>query len=209
MKAAVILLTVLLVLVLIGQIRIGGQARYSAAGAEAWIRLGGFRFQVYPSVKKEKKPNEKKKEPRKESSEPPKALPEKIGGALDYAQALLPVLLDAVGHLYRKLRVDTLELELTAGSHDPADAAMLYGRANAALGALWYPLTKALHVKDGSARVRLDFDAADMTLYAQASLSLTLGQILWLVLYFGLRALKGFLAVRRQQKIESKKRKAV
>ena len=62
MKAAVILLTVLLVLVLIGRIRIGGQARYSAAGAEAWIRLGGFRFQVYPSVKKEKKTKEKKRQ---------------------------------------------------------------------------------------------------------------------------------------------------
>ena len=85
--------------------------------------------------------------------------------ALDYAQSLLPIALEAAGQFYHKLRVDTLRLELTVGSHDPGDAALAYGRAAAAMGALWDPLVRAFHV--------------------EASLSLKLGQVLRLALYFG------------------------
>ena len=54
---------------------------------------------------------------------PPKSTWEKIGGALDYARSLLPVALEAAEHVYGKLRMDKLELLLTVGAKDPADAA--------------------------------------------------------------------------------------
>lgn len=205
-----VLLIVLAILFLIGQIRVGGLAEYSAGGFLAWVRLGKLHIQVFP-LKKKNKPAQKqakKAKPTKEKKEKPKAeapLTEKAGGALDYARTLLPVALDAVGSMYSKIRMDTLELELTVGAADPADAAMRYGQASAALGALWEPLTWAFHVKDGRARVRVDFDAQEMTVYARASLSLKIGQILWLGLYFGCKALWGFLAVRRRQKQQERK----
>ena len=126
-----------------------------------------------------------------------------MGGALDYARELLPIALEAAGMFYHRLRMDTLELELTVGSDDPADTAMRYGQASAILGSFWYPLTEAFHVKDGHAKVNLDFDAKETVLYAAASLSLKIGQILWLGIYIGVKALKGFLAVRKKQKIEN------
>ena len=82
------------------------------------------------------------------------------------------------------------------------------GWGGSCLGALWEPLTRAIHVKDGRARVRVDFDTQGMTVYARASLSLKSGQILWLGLYFGCKALWGFLAVRRRQKQKQQERKA-
>ena len=208
-----VLLIVLAVLFLIGQIRVGGLAEYSAEGFLAWVRLGKLHIQVFPLKKKDKPAQKqaKKAKPPKEKKEKPKAevpLTEKAGGALDYARTLLPVALDAVGSMYSKIRMDTLELELTVGAADPADAAMRYGQASAALGALWEPLTRAIHVKDGRARVRVDFDTQGMTVYARASLSLKSGQILWLGLYFGCKALWGFLAVRRRQKQKQQERKA-
>lgn len=208
-----VLLIVLAVLFLIGQIRVGGLAEYSAGGFLAWVRLGKLHIQVFPLKKKDKPAQKqaKKAKPPKEKKEKPKAevpLTEKAGGALDYARTLLPVALDAVGSMYSKIRMDTLELELTVGAADPADAAMRYGQASAALGALWEPLTRAIHVKDGRARVRVDFDTQGMTVYARASLSLKSGQILWLGLYFGCKALWGFLAVRRRQKQKQQERKA-
>lgn len=214
MKALTILFAVLLIIVLLGQIRVGVRANYSQEGIGVWVRFGAFKLQILPVRKKEQKKteNKKKEKPAKKTAKKPqeeKNLPERIGGALEYAQALLPVLLDAVKSFYRKLQVDTLLLELTAGSSDPADTAMLYGQANAALGAIWHPLTQALHVKDGTARVNLDFDAPAMTLYADASLSLKIGQVFYFGIYFGLRALKRFLAVRKHQKLEAKQRKAV
>jgi len=125
--------------------------------------------------------------------------------SLEYAQALLPVALEAAKGMWRGPRVDTLELELTAGGSDPADAAMLYGQANAALGALWRPLTKAFHVKDGTARVRLDFDAPGTTVYGQASLSIKIGTVTRIGLRAGVKALFGALAARKRLKTKQRK----
>ena len=205
MKALYILAAVLLILFLLGQIRVGVRVEYQLDGLFAWARLGLLRFQVYP-WKKQEKPSKKKKpaKPKQETT-----LTRKVGGALDCAQALLPIALEAAGQFYHKLRVDTLRLELTVGSPDPADAALAYGRATAALGALWEPLTQAFHVKDGTARVDLDFDAPGMRLYGEASLSLKLGQMLWLTLYFGGKALRTYLSVRSRRSVNQPKRKAV
>lgn len=214
MRAVHILAVVILVLLLIGQIRVGGRAEFNKDGFFLWIRLGWFKIKLLPAKPKEEKTPKpqkpkKKKEPKQPKKEKPSTpLPEKIGGALTYAQELLPVGLEAAKGMWRGLRVDTLELELTAGSPDPADAAMVYGQANAALGALWYPLTKAFHVKDGSARVRLDFDDPGTTVYGTAALSIKIGTVVWIGLRAGVKALSGFLAARKRLKIKKQQRKA-
>jgi len=211
MRPVYILATVVLVLLLVGQVRVGGRAEFNAEGFFLWVRLGKLRIKILPiKPKKEKEPQKpkkpKKKKPKKEK--PPTPLPEKVGGALEYASALLPVGLEAAGGMLRGLRVDTLELELTAGGGDPADAAMLYGQANAALGALWYPLTKAFRVKDGSAQVRIDFDAPGTTVYGTAGLSIKIGTVVWIGLRAGFKALFGALAARRRLKLKRQQRKA-
>lgn len=211
MKALLILAVVALVLFLIGQVRVGGQAEFNAEGFFLWVRAGKLRIRILPVKPREKKPKEpkKKKKPRKPKKEKePTPLPEKIGGALEYAKELLPVALEAAGGMLRGLRVDTLRLELTAGSPDPADAAMVYGQANAALGALWRPLTTAFRVKDGSARVKLDFDAPGMTVYGAAGLSIKIGTVVWIGLRAGFKALFGALAARKRLKQKERQRKA-
>lgn len=211
MRALHILAVVLLVLLLIGQIRVGCRAEFNSEGFFLWARLGKIRIKILPMKPKEEKPQKPPKppKPKKEKKEKlPATLPEKVGGALEYARALLPVALEAAEGLWRGFVIDTLELELTAGSSDPADAAMLYGNANAALGALWIPLTRAFHVKDGTARVKLDFDAPGMTVYALASFSLKLGRVVWVGLRAGVKALIGALAARRRLKLKRQQRKA-
>lgn len=223
MRALYILAAVVLFLFLIGQVRVGGRAEFSADGFFLWIRLGMFHIRLIPAKPKEKKPKKPKKPKKAEPSEElgkeetpetpkseksPTPLSEKVGGALEYAQALLPVALEAAKGVWRGLRVDTLELELTAGSPDPADAAMLYGQANAALGALWHPLTKAFHVKDGRAGVKLDFNAAGMTVYGTAALSIKIGTAVLVGLRAGWKALFGALAARKRIKMKRQQRKA-
>ena len=204
MSASVILLCVLIVLFLIGQIRVGCKAAYDQNGVQVWVRLAAFHIQILPLKKTnaERNPKKEKNPKAKKAGKPKEPVPmkEKIGGALGYLQALLPVILDAVKYFTKKLQIDMLHLRLIAGSSDPADAASVYGKANAVLGALWYPLTNAFDVKDGYAKVNLDFDAQQMTVCATAALSLKIGQILWFALYFGFRALTGFLRERKRQK---------
>ena len=206
MNGWMILGIIVLIFFLLCQIRVGGQAEYSDKGFEAWVKIAVFKIQVFPLKKKDKTVKKKngkakKKKAKTEASEN-KSIGEKVGGALDYAQSLLPIVLEAVKHLYSKIQMDELELELILGAEDPADAAMSYGRASAALGALWYPLTQAFHVKDGNARVRVDFEKTSMTVYGLAKLTIKIGQLLWLGIYFGVKALRAFLAVRKRQKEE-------
>ena len=125
------------------------------------------------------------------------------------AQEFVPLILEAVSTLWSKLVMDELELSVTVGSSDPADTAMLYGRIHGAMGAIWQPLTTAFHVKNGRAHIDVDFQAQSITLYAHAALSIKIGQIGRIVLYFGIRALKKFLKFQNAQKATQQQRKAV
>lgn len=210
MRTLYILIAILMILFLVGQIRVGGQLEYSACGFAAWVRVGAFQFQVLPWKRAEKNRSRKRKKAGKASAkgaEKPSVM-RRMGGALDYGMTLLPIALEAAGCFWRRLRVDTLYLELKVSASDPGDAALRYGQASAALGALWIPLTRAFQVKDGNARVTVDFDAQETTLYGTAALSLKVGQVLWLGLYYGLKTLRGFLTVQKGQKAKQK-RKAV
>ena len=215
MNGWTIFLCVLVVLFLIGQIRVGCSAEYDAQGIGVCIHVGPACIRVFPrkaSTKKEEKTKKAKKEkPVKEKKEKPKEsipLTEKVGGALEDVQELLPVLLNALGYFWKKLSVDVLRLEMISGGSDPADAALRFGQASAALGALWYPLVDALDVKDGYARVVPDLNAAEMTLRANVKLTLKIGQILWFAVYFDVQALLRFLCIYRAQAKRKKQRKA-
>lgn len=205
---------VLIIVFLIGQVKVGVGAEFAQDGLTVRARLGWIRIKVFPLPKKEGKKQKKKRKAKKKQSDQSnqkaeKTIGDKVGGALELAEQFLPLALEAAGCFWRKLVMDELELYLTVGGPDPADAAMLYGRANAALAALWEPITNAFHVKDGHAQVRIDFDAPGMTLYGKAALSLKIGQILWLAVYFGCKALARFLKYRSIYKAKQKERKAV
>ncbi len=199
---------VLAILFLVGQVRVGVRGEYTAHGITAWIRLGPVHLKVWPRKAAKQKPAREKKEqkPKKESDKETQA---PAGGALEYVRELLPLALEAAGQFRQKLQVDHLELVLRAGARDPADAAMVYGYANAALGGLWLPLTEAFHVKDGRARVELDFESEHTTLYALGAMSIKVGQALWLGLYFGLKGLSKLAAVKGRRSAREKERKAV
>lgn len=212
-------LVILAVLLLLAQIRVGVQVRYREEGPAVSLRLGRLHRQVFPRRKKAaqgeegagkpKKPKKKKKQGRKggeteEEPQTPPSLPQRIGGALEYVQALLPVVLDMAGRFRRKLQMDTLVMELTVGGPDPAEAAMAYGRSQAVLGALWGPITEVFAVKDGHAWSRVAPDGPGMRLYLEAELSLKIGQIVCIGVFCGLRAIRAFLQVRRRRRTARK-----
>lgn len=213
MKWWAVLAAAVVLLILLGQLRLGCRGEYRADGCFLWLRFGGWKIQVYPRGRKEQKQQKEKQKPQKQ---PPKSgqeneqpLIQRVGGALVYAEELVPVLLKAAGQFKKKLCVDQLVIEVTAGAEDPGDAAMAYGRANAALGALWYGLTQTFCVEDGNARVRVDFEARETTIYGMISLSLRLRQAVWLGIYFSINALGAFLRARSKRNEKEPNRKAV
>ena len=207
MRGLIIAAAILALLFLLGYIPLSGGGEYSSAGASLWLRLGPVRITLLPRKQKMQK-QRKEKSPQK-PEQPQKAKPERqkptLGGSLAYAKALLPTVLECARRVWGAIYLSTLYLELQVGAEDPGEAAMAYGRANAVLGALWTPLVRAFRVKDGHARVSLDFDRKEPALYARAELSIRLGQALWLGLYFGLKALRALLRVKNEKKQQQRK----
>ena len=201
MKGLFVLLVLLVFLILLAQIRVGAWVEFGHEGLFVKLRIARFLIPVFP-VSRKKEPQKKTK-----VKEMGTGKMEKSGGRAELFLNLLPLVLDVVKRFKRKLRVDTLTVELTVAAPDPADAAMQYGQANALMGALWQPLTQAFHVIDGNGRVRVDFTVREPELYLLASLSLTVGQVLALVGVFGVKALK--ILIQTEMKRRSKQRKAV
>lgn len=204
---------ILLILFLLSRLRLGGTAEYSAAGFFAWVRVGGFRFRVFPRKPKKKrdKPKKPKKEDGKKKDAKEKPAGTKPGGAVSLVLDCLPLVGEAAGRLKRKLRIDRLYLDLTAGNDDPADAVDAYGRANAVLGILIPFLEQNFDLRDRRIRTAVDFELEKPVIYLNAALSYTLGQLLAFVFWLGISFLRIFLAWRKEQKAKtaSKQKEAV
>ena len=175
-----------LILLMVLLLRIGVQVEYSRDLFAVRLRIGVKYVQIVPG-----KP--KKKQTKTAKTKDGGA--QQTGNQLDLLRALLPLILRTIRRVCGKLRVDKLDLVLTAGAEDPGDAAMQYGWANAVLGSLWSPIVSTCRVEDGHAKVEIDFNAKQPTVYLLAELSLRVGQILALSLAFAVQAL--FVLIRK------------
>lgn len=132
---------VVLLIWLIGRIPLGaGVSRTREEGNRIWLQLGPASITLYPRPKKTptKPAKEKKSKPAKEKKPKKEGKPRKPftrEQIVTLVRRFLSLALEAAGSFRRKLCIDVLELDLIVGSPDPADAAMDYGKASAALGA--------------------------------------------------------------------------
>ena len=190
------LLVIAAVFVLIGCIPVGVDARYNADGVFLAAKLGPFRLQLLPQ--KPKKKQKKRTRPQKQAEKPPaKAEPQEkqpnllLSGGVDGILQLLDLAFDTLGDLRRKLRVDELTLYVRiGGSDDPAKAAMGYGRAWAAIGAITPRLERLFVIKKRDIRPALDYTISNTQVDARLVTTITIGRSLALAVRAGIRFLK-------------------
>ena len=190
------LLVIFAVLVLIGCIPVGVDARYSADGVFLTAKLGPFRLQLLPQKPKEK-PKKRKPQQKQPKKTPAKAEPQEkkpnplLSGGVDGLMQLLDLAFDTLGDLRRKLRVNELTLYvLIGGADDPAKAAMGYGRAWAAIGAITPSLERLFVIKKRDIRPALDYTISNTQIDAHLVTTITIGRSLALALRAGIRFLK-------------------
>lgn len=197
MKALIVIGCILLILFLIGRIRVGALVRYSDAGAYAAVALGPLRIRLIPA-----KRTGKKKEPAKKTR---KSKPKKAGSGrktkdtLVLVKQFIPLLGEAAGGLKRKIRIDRIALHVIWGAGNPAAAALGFGAGNAVLGILWPCIEHNFNVKTHDLGVDVDFERKKPTVEVEAQATLTVGQGLALGIKLGVKVLKIFLGVRREQ----------
>lgn len=187
-----ILAGVLLCLFLLSLVRLGGGVKYSQDGLFVRLRFGKISFLVYPRKKRQKR-----EKPRKSQEENPSQEPkEERGGSLELVRQYLPLVCQAAGELKRKIRVDTLWLDLVVAADNAAAAAMAYGYANMAVGMLWPLIQQNFEVRDPRIKTRVEFNNATPTVYINAALSMRLGQLVGFTLRFGWKFLRIYMQTR-------------
>lgn len=190
---------ILLVLAALALLPIGVRARYDEDGPLVWAKLWFLRLQVFPRRKKKAKKEQKPPKEEPEKSAEDESPPAKKGGTLDAVRAALPLVKPALQGFKRRLTIQDLELYVTWANPDPADAAVGYGYAQAALGALWAVVEQNFKVKKSSLGCSVDFDQAAPSVYADATLTLRLGQIVTLAVPLFFKFLSNAMGIKRKK----------
>lgn len=199
------------ILLALAVLPLGVRIRYNDAGFILEVIAGPLKITVFPRKKKPKKQKAKQKKQKvagtaepavseEKPPQPPKAQPEKTekGGSLTRFLPLVKLGLKFLGDFRRKLRLDNLYLRLILAGDDPCDLAVNYGRIWAAVGNLMPQLERLFVIKKRDIQVECDFTAAETTVVAHLDISITLGRLLALVIFYGIRILFELLSMKRK-----------
>ena len=192
MTALKVLAAIVLVLFLLGLVRLGGEVEYSHSGLGVKLRLGAFRFSLYPRKEKGEKPEKREKPPKQKEQKEPEEPAEKRGGSLELFRELLPLVGKAAGALKRKIRIDRLYLTYTVGGPDAAKTAVNYGYSNLAASMFWPIFEQNFNVKNYRIRTGVDFTARGPSVYLLSAFSARLGQLFSFALRFGFQFLMAY-----------------
>ncbi len=198
----------LAVLLLLGSMPLGLRLRYDAGGAEAVLLVGVFRLGLYPMSDRLyrllHRPKKQKTQPVPQApTAPPQPPPKKKpGGDWKRFLPLLQTGLDFLGDLRRKLRVDHLTFHLIMAGDDPADLAVYYGRAWAAVGCLMPRLDRAFVIKKRDVQVECDFVGTETRVVFAMDLTIALGRLLGLAVRYGIRIVKQSLAIKKKKAVQ-------
>lgn len=196
----------LVILVVLAWIPLGATIRYNTDGLSLKIIAGPIRLTVLPKKNKEEKSKKKPKDksaPKKvkaSSTQPATPKQEEKGGPITDFLPLVNTALDLLNAFRKKLRIDRLELKLIMAADDPCDLAVNYGRAWAAVGNLFPRLERWLVIKKRDVEVECDFEASQTVVIAHVDLTITLGRLLGILIWYGVRALKQFISINNKRK---------
>ncbi len=193
------------VLVLLAILPLGARVHYNSEGVVVKVIAGPVKLQVVPAKKKDPLKPQKEKKPKPEKKKKAVAAkkeekPKEKGGSITDFIPLVKIALELLDGLRRKIRIDRLDLKLIMAADDPCDLAVNYGKAWAAVGNLWPQLERCFVIKKRNVEVECDFEASETVIIARADVTITLGRLLGLVVYHGVRALIAFIKMKNLRK---------
>jgi len=233
----ILLLVILGLIILISFLPVGVTAEYSEDGPDVTAKAGPVKLKLFPRPEKpeppEPTPEEKQKAREKRRKKSEKAARkaekkakkaekkqgeteaeqetkrEKIGGMIPMFRELLGLVIEFQASFRNKLRIRELILHLTVGGFgsDPSKAAQLYGKAWAAIGNVLPLLMEVFRIEKRDVGAAVDFTQSDNRIYAKATASNTVGEVLCMGIWYGLRALKSFLKYKWNNRSSTKKHK--
>ena len=196
----------LAVLVLILSLPLGATARYNSEGFSVKVIAGPLRIPVFPSGKKEdkgkkeKKSAEKKKNATSKNKQPASETHEEKGGPVTDFLPVVKTVLDLLNAFRKKLRIHRLDLKWIMAGDDPCDLAINYGKAWAAVGNLMPQLERCFVIQKRNVEVACDFESSQSMIVARIDLSITLGRLLGILIWYGVRAILQIISIQNKRK---------
>lgn len=183
-----VLLVILGILVLISALPLEILAEYDQNGGSLIAYLGLIQWTLYPRADKVSKAAKKTSKDKSQNKKTETGL----GGDLSFFRELLSLGLDVLACLRNRLLLKELTVYLTIGAlyRDPAQWGILYGGAWAMIGNLIPGLERIFLINNRDIQVFLKEDTDQVSIYARGRFRLLLGEVLYMVLYYGLRGLK-------------------
>lgn len=210
-----ILLGIAALLALLGRMPAGVLAEFDGETAVE-LTIGPFHKKILPAPARDKSKEKK-------SQKAGKAAKREKSGAKSGGRFPKPTLADvrqayrelhvpvgkALRRLGRGIRIDPLRLEATLGGRDdPAEAAELYGYAEAAVWTFLPALEQCVNIPAPSVSLRVDFDRAQSFFKGSAGISLRVGTLAAVAFSAGIPVLKWLGEYRRRKRTEPPKTEA-
>ena len=180
----------------------GFRAVYREKQPGVWLLIGPLKLQVYPGKPKEKKKKEKK-EKKKKTGAPKAGTAKKDDEKGGSYQDFIPVARAIIAFLEqfrRKIRVNDLQLKLILAGGDPCDLAINYGKAWAAIGNLMPQLERLFVIKKRNIEAECDFVSDATVIYVKLDATITLGRILYLLSWHGVKILVHLMKLKKLRK---------
>ena len=196
-------LIALCILFLLSILPLGASVRYNADGLVLKVIAGLIRIPILPAKKKDAKPKEtKEKKPKADKPKQKKAeaKEKEKGGPITDFLPLVKTGLELLNSFRKKLRINCLQVKLIMAADDPCDLAVNYGRANAAMGSLWPMLERVFVIKKRDVQIECDFESAETVIIARADVTITLGRLLGMLFFYGIRAVIQFISITNKRK---------
>lgn len=195
-----VLTIILAVLFIIAIIPVGVAAVYDHDGFVVYVKAAFFKIQLYPLKNVKKKKREEK--PEKDEQETEER--EEGGGVIGFKDILKPAL-KAGSRFKRSLTINKLIIHYTAAANDAYTAAMEYGAAWAFIGIITPTIENNFRVKQRDLQANVDFNAQKPLVYAAATLTIHIWQIIYISIGFAASFLKVYFKNKKRDGITERK----
>lgn len=192
----------LVAIILLGCIPVGVCLMYNSGGALVNLLIGPIRITLYPRKKNhtKSKSSENMRDVQKDDFESRESSEKKTDGKLSDYLSVLQFVLEVLSDFRQKLRINRFELKWILSGDDPCDLSINYGRVWAAVGSLMPQLERLFVIKERNVEIGCDYIADKDVLDAHLELTITLGRLLFICGYHGIRGLRKYYKLMNQIK---------
>lgn len=206
----IVLLVVLVLLAALLLTPLGARACYVEENFCLYLRVGRFYKKLLPK-KKGKKPKKPKKAKKKKEKKPKEKKagekPKKAKKPISFYLRLAKAALSSSKIFFRSIIIDRLNARVIFAGPDPAQTAITYGRASAALENAQPILRKFSALKRYDVQLNVDFCRDKLFAEGEIEISFMLWSIFGMVFSLGFAFLKLILSEKRTAMREKRKQK--